>query len=65
VELNEYVSDGLDDLLRFAYALIPDRGTAEDVVQEVLIKLFLASNRPVDVQHVDAYARRMVVNQYL
>jgi RNA polymerase sigma factor (sigma-70 family) len=65
VDLDEFVANGLDRLLRFAHALTGDRATAEDVVQEVLIRLFIAPGRPAAVSRVDAYARRMVVNEYL
>jgi RNA polymerase sigma-70 factor (sigma-E family) len=65
VELDEFVGNGLDRLLRFAHALTGERASAEDVVQEVVIRLFISSNRPRDVVNLDSYARRMVVNEYL
>lgn len=65
MELAEFARDGLDELLRFAHALAGDRGTAEDICQEVLIRLFVSPKRPSNVANVPAYARRMVVNEYL
>jgi RNA polymerase sigma-70 factor (sigma-E family) len=52
-------------LLRFAAALTGDRGTAEDVVQEVLLR---ASNRWASIVATGAqkaYVRRMVINEHV
>lgn len=65
MELDEFSRSGLEPLLRFACVLIGDRALAEDVVQEVLIRLFVAPGRARQVDRIDAYARRMVVNEYL
>jgi DNA-directed RNA polymerase specialized sigma24 family protein len=65
VDLDEFSRTGLDPLLRFACALVGDRALAEDIVQEVLIRFFVAPTRPRDVERIDAYARGMVVNEYL
>ena len=65
MDLDEFAVSGLDRLLRFAHALTGERASAEDLVQEVLIRLFIARKRPRTVANVDAYARRMVVNEYL
>jgi len=66
VELDEFVvAGGLDRLLRFAHALTGDRAMAEDIVQDVVIRLFIAPSRPSVVARIDAYARRMVLNEYL
>jgi RNA polymerase sigma-70 factor (sigma-E family) len=52
-------------LLRFAYMLTHDRGQAEDLVQEALIKLDRKWNRLSNLDYPEAYVRRMIVNQFL
>lgn len=62
---DEFVRTELPALLRFAKVLCVDRGTAEDVVQDVLLK---AHARWADIAPLDqpaAYVRRMIVNEYL
>lgn len=51
-------------LLRTAYLLTGDRHSAEDLVQTSLAKLYLAWDRVEDHGHVDAYARRILVNEH-
>lgn len=53
------------ELLRFAYLLCGDAARAEDVTQDALLKLLRRwrSHGPAD--HPAAYARRIVVNEYL
>jgi RNA polymerase sigma-70 factor (sigma-E family) len=52
-------------LLGFAGALVGDRGLAEDLVQDVLLRLHTRRDRLTEVTDLDAYARRMIVNAYL
>jgi RNA polymerase sigma-70 factor (sigma-E family) len=52
-------------LLRFAGVLSGDRGTAEDVVQEVLVRAARRWASICALDAPDAYVRRMVVNEYL
>lgn len=52
-------------LLRFATALSADPGTAQDVVQEVAYRASTRWARIRDLDHPEAYLRRMVVNEYL
>lgn len=64
--LSQLITDSGDRLLRLAYQLTHDRAAAEDVVQEALMKLYRAWRRDVPLpEHVDAYARRAVVNEFL
>jgi RNA polymerase sigma-70 factor (sigma-E family) len=64
--LSQLITDSGDRLLRLAYQLTHDRSSAEDVVQEALMKLYRAWRREVPLpEHVDAYARRAVVNEFL
>jgi DNA-directed RNA polymerase specialized sigma24 family protein len=61
----EFVTARLPAVLRFAGVLTGDRGLAEDVVQDVLIR---ASNRWQAIAQLDrpeAYVRKMVVNEFL
>lgn len=50
-------------LLRAAFLLCP--GEAEDLVQDVLVKVLLEGRRVLDADHPQAYARRMLVNVFL
>ena len=51
-------------LLRTAYLLTGDVHAAEDLVQTALAKLYLAWDRVCDAPSVDAYARRILVNEH-
>ena len=51
-------------LLRTAYLLTGDVHAAEDLVQTALAKLYLAWDRVADAPSVDAYARRILVNEH-
>jgi RNA polymerase sigma-70 factor (sigma-E family) len=51
-------------LTRTAYLLTGSQHAAEDLVQTTLTKLYLAWGRIADRQHVDAYARRALVNEH-
>ena len=50
-------------LLRFVRALTSDRGLAEDIVQEVLLRLHTRTG--ATVEHAEAYARKMAVNEFI
>ena len=50
-------------LLRTAYALTGNRADAEDLLQTALAKLYLAWGRVRDREAVDAYVRRILVNE--
>lgn len=62
---DEYVRDCQTALLRYAMVLTGDAGLAEDVVQEVLVRLngrwAGTGNQPTTT----AYVKRMIVNEYL
>ena len=51
-------------LVRTAYLLTGSQHAAEDLVQATLTKLYLAWDRIADHEHVDAYARRALVNEH-
>jgi RNA polymerase sigma-70 factor (sigma-E family) len=51
-------------LLRTAYLLTGDVHAAEDLVQTALAKLYLAWDRVSQAPSVDAYARKILVNEH-
>ncbi len=61
----EFAATRLDAVLRFAVVLTNDRGLAEDVVQEVLIRAHRRWSQITEMEHPEAYVRRMVVNEFL
>jgi len=64
--LERLVADCGDRLLRLAHQLTHDRHLAEDVVQESLMQIYRNWRRhPPEVEHHEAYARRVVVNEFL
>jgi RNA polymerase sigma-70 factor (sigma-E family) len=65
VELDEFARTTLPGLLAFARVLTADRAHAEDVVHDVLTKLYAHPDRLADARNAEAYARRMIVNEYL
>lgn len=62
---DEWASQHLPAVLRFATALCGGRHLAEDVVQEVLLKAHIRWERIEAADNPDAYIRRMVVNEFL
>jgi RNA polymerase sigma-70 factor (sigma-E family) len=65
VTFDEFAATRLDVVLRFAVVLTNDRGLAEDVVQEVLIRAHQRWAQIGAMEHPEAYVRRMVVNEFL
>ncbi len=62
---DDFAAERLPALLRFAAVLTGDRGLAEDVLQEVLLR---AHQRWAHIGGLDvpeAYVRRMITNEYL
>ncbi|HEX4190597.1 MAG TPA: SigE family RNA polymerase sigma factor [Marmoricola sp.] len=51
-------------LLRTAYLLTGDVHAAEDLAQTALAKVYLAWDRVSAAQSVDAYARRILINEH-
>ncbi len=62
-EFTEYLAARQAGLLRTAYLLTGDRHQAEDVLQTSLAKLYLAWDKVRDRGAVDAYVRRIMVNE--
>jgi RNA polymerase sigma-70 factor (sigma-E family) len=63
MDLEQFAAGQLDGLLRFARALTGDRGLAEDLVQDVLLRLHEQNIGEID--NVEGYVRRMIVNRYV
>jgi RNA polymerase sigma-70 factor (sigma-E family) len=63
VTFEEYAQQHTARLLRLATVLAGDRGTAEDVVQEVLIRAHVSWPKISQLGYPHAYLRRMVVNE--
>jgi RNA polymerase sigma-70 factor (sigma-E family) len=60
----EFVAQRQRLLLRFAMVLTGDSGLAEDIVAEVLARAYQRWDRIGAVDDVNAYVRRMIVNEY-
>jgi RNA polymerase sigma-70 factor (sigma-E family) len=58
----EFVAASQDRLRRIAYAVCADDSRAEDVLQEALVKLYLAWPRVRSRGAEEAFARRVIVN---
>lgn len=61
----EFVEARLTALLRFAVVLTGERGLAEDVVQEVLLRAHQKWRRIGALDVPEHYVRRMIVNEFL
>lgn len=59
----EFVAARQQALLRFAYLLTSDHHAAEDLVQTALAKTYLSWHRLRDRGSLDAYVRRIIVNE--
>ena len=58
----EFVAARSAALLRTAYLLVGDWAHAEDLLQTALTKTYLAWRRLGEIEAVEAYARRVLVN---
>jgi RNA polymerase sigma-70 factor (sigma-E family) len=64
VEFADWMAARQTALMRTAYLLTGSQHAAEDLVQTTLTRLYLAWDRIADREHVDAYARRALVNEH-
>jgi RNA polymerase sigma-70 factor, ECF subfamily len=61
-EFREFVAARSAALLRTAYLLAGDWATAEDLLQTALTKTYLAWRRLGEIEAVEPYARRVLIN---
>ncbi|HEY5343762.1 MAG TPA: SigE family RNA polymerase sigma factor [Solirubrobacteraceae bacterium] len=61
-EFERFAAIHADGLLRSAYLMAGDRGEAEDLVQECLLRLARRWPRVRSMEHPGAYARRVLFN---
>jgi RNA polymerase sigma-70 factor (sigma-E family) len=62
---DQFAADRIDRLLRFTTALTCDPHLAQDVVQEVLVRVQHKWARIGPMSARDQYVRRMIINEYL
>ena len=65
MDFEEFVTRRVPVLLRTAAAISGDLALAEDLVQEVLLKVHRRWDDIAGMQSRDAYVRRMLVNEFL
>ena len=63
-DFESWMSARQHKLLRTAYLLTGDVHAAEDLTQTTLAKVYLAWDRVSAAQSIDAYARKMMVNEH-
>lgn len=64
-EFTEYATGKIPWLRRVAYLLCRDWHRADDLVQNTITKLYVNWHKVSQVEHPDAYARAVLVNEYL
>ena len=64
-EYSEFVAARLSSLRRLAAALCDDWQRADDLVQATLIKLYVHWGRAQSASHPDAYARGILVREFI
>ena len=64
-EFREFATARASQLFRIAYLVCGDWHEAQDLVQTTLAKLFVAWHRMQRTQSPDAYARKVLLNEYL
>ena len=64
-EYTEYVAARLSSLRRLAAVLCDDWQRADDLVQAALVKLYVHWGRVRTASHIDAYARAVLVREFI
>ena len=64
-EYTEYVSARLMSLRRMAYLLCQDWHSADDLAQATITQLYVHWGRARAADHIDAYARTIMVREFL
>ncbi len=63
-DLGRLVADRGSALVAYAHLLTGDLHSAQDIVQDALVNAF-SRRRPHDVESVEAFVRRVILNAYL
>ncbi|MCL3863135.1 sigma-70 family RNA polymerase sigma factor [Actinotalea sp. K2] len=63
--LDQVVRDRRAALVAYAYLFVADRGDAEDLVQEALVRTFARPRAMTDVHAAEAYVRRAIRTSFL
>jgi RNA polymerase sigma-70 factor (sigma-E family) len=61
----EFAAGRLPAILRFAAVLTGDRASAEDVVQEVLVRVHQRWEKIGSLDQPERYVRKMIVNEFI
>jgi RNA polymerase sigma-70 factor (sigma-E family) len=64
-EYTEYISARMMSLRRTAYLLCQDWHRADDLVQAAITKLYVHWSRARAADHIDAYARTVLVHEFI
>lgn len=64
-ELEAFVRERGDALVGYAYLLTGDLGTAEDLVQEGLVRTWTRRRGGADVSWLEAYVRRCILHAFV
>jgi len=64
-EFEQFAADHADGLIRTAYLVVGDRGDAEDIVQECMLRIARKWPRVRKMEHSGAYARSVMVSLVL
>ena len=64
-EFTDYVSARMQPLRRLAYLLCQDWQRADDLVQAAITRLYVHWGRARELEHTDAYARSILVREFL
>ena len=64
-EFERFAAAQTDGLIRTAYLMVGDRGDAEDIAQECMLRIARKWPRVRKMEHPGAYARRVMVNLVL
>jgi RNA polymerase sigma-70 factor (sigma-E family) len=65
VDFERFAADRLPTLARFTTAMCADPGLAEDIVQDVLIRVHARWEQVDGLDMPEAYVRKALVNEYL
>ena len=64
-EYTDYIQGRLPSMRRVAYLLCQDWQRADDLVQATLTKLYMHWGRAMQASHADAYARAVLVHEFI